>query len=375
MSKDLNRVRGKDLERTYGAVYEVSVRGVPYIAKWLHDNFVNQEVSRRERTAIQQTFRQECVTLSKLKHPNIVHFVGVHYGRAPGDVSLIMEKLHTDLRRCLDTKPNIPLPIKLSFILDVSYGLLYLNTLSPKPIIHRDLTASNILLTSDMRAKIGDLGVSKILDLRAQVARTQTKAPGALYYMPPEALSASPQYGVELDIFSFGHLALYTITQVFPEPDDTKVTPTAVECGEMQLAKRTASINKMGRDHCLYPLIIQCPKDRPERRPTTSDLTQDVKELSIRKPVNLTHEMVINSRSIVSNYIPYHTVQDLLYQEMKAENPKLLQQMEKLSGSNAELQIKIDEQQDQISLMTKLKEDLINDLEAARAEVKKFMFL
>ena len=276
----------------YGAVYEVTVKGVPCIVKRLHDILVDRRVSERERESIQKKFRQECVTLSKLKHPNIVHFVGVHYGRAPGDVSLIMEKLHTDLGEYLDTKPNISLPLKLSILLDVSYGLLYLHTLSPKPIIHRDLTASNILLTTDMRAKIADLGVSKMLDLRAQVARTQTKAPGALYYMPPEALSESPQYGVELDIFSFGHLALYTITQVFPEPDDTKVTPAAVERGEMQLAKRTASIDKMGRDHCLFPLIIRCLKDRPERRPTTSDLNQDVKELSIRKPVNLTHEMV-----------------------------------------------------------------------------------
>ena len=49
--------------------------------------------------------------------------------------------------------------------------------------------------------------------------------------------------------------------------------------------------------------------------------------------------------------------------------------MEKLSGSNAELQIKIDEQQHQISLMGKLKNDLIDDLEAAKAEVKTSMFL
>ena len=282
----------------YGAVFEVTVRGVPCIAKRLHDILVDQEVSRRERTALQERFHQECVILSKLKHPNIVHFVGVHYGRAPGDLSLIMEKLHTDLGKCLDTKQNISLPLKLSILLDVSYGLLYLHTLTP-PIIHRDLTANNILLTSDMRAKIADLGVSKMLDLRAQGARTQTKAPGSLYYMPPEALSVSTQYGVELDVFSFGHLALYTITQAPPEPDDSKVTPTAVEHREMQLAKREASIEKKGRDHCLCPLIMQCLQDRPERRPSTSDLNQAVKELSVRDPVDLAREEVsrMNSKS------------------------------------------------------------------------------
>ena len=32
--------------------------------------------------------------------------------------------------------------------------------------------------------------------------------------MPPEALSASSRYGPSLDIFSFGHLALFTLLQV-----------------------------------------------------------------------------------------------------------------------------------------------------------------
>ena len=86
----------------YGAVYEVSVKGMSCIAKRIHDILVNQEVSQRERESVQQQFRQECVILSKLKHPNIVHFVGVHYGRAPGDLYLVMEKLHTDLAKCLD---------------------------------------------------------------------------------------------------------------------------------------------------------------------------------------------------------------------------------------------------------------------------------
>ena len=117
------------------------------------------------------------------------------------------------------------------------------------------------------------------------MARAQTKAPGTQYYMPPDALSDNPQYGVELDVFSFGHLALYTITQVPPEPDDSKITSTAVERGEVQIAKREATINIMGRDHCLCPLIMQCLQDRPERRPITHPLIDlDVPLLEYSKP-------------------------------------------------------------------------------------------
>jgi len=120
----------------YGAVYKVTVDGVPCIAKRLHDILVNPDVSERQRTYIKQKFHDECVLLSQLRHPNIVHFVGVHCGSNQDDMSLILECLDTDLARCLQTQTNIPIEVKLSILLDVSCGLLYLHTLSPRKIIH-----------------------------------------------------------------------------------------------------------------------------------------------------------------------------------------------------------------------------------------------
>jgi len=102
-----------------------------------------------------------------------------------------MERLRTDLASLLEDnfakEITIPLSIKLSILLDVSYGLLYLHTHTPT-IIHRDLTAPNILVTNDMRAKIADLGVSKLLDPHTRAAKSLTRGPGTFVYMPPEAL-------------------------------------------------------------------------------------------------------------------------------------------------------------------------------------------
>ena len=198
----------------YGAVYKVTVDGVPCIAKRLHDILVDPEVPRRQRASIEQKFHDECVLLSQLRHPNVVHFVGVHYGSDQDDMSLIMECLDTDLARCLESQPNIPIEVKLSILLDVSYGLLYLHTHSPI-IIHRDLTAANILLTRDKRAKIADLGVSKLLDPRSRAAMMQTKAPGTIYYMPPEALKENPKYDEKLDIFPSAILLYMSSTRCF----------------------------------------------------------------------------------------------------------------------------------------------------------------
>ena len=91
-------------------------------------------------------------------------------------------------------------------------GLLYLHKRNP-PVIHRDLTSKNVLLTSSLMAKITDMGNSCIIK-PGLVVKTLTEYPGTLLYMPPEAQDDAHRYGPSLDIFSFGHLALFTITQV-----------------------------------------------------------------------------------------------------------------------------------------------------------------
>ena len=313
----LEDVKGLDcLEQkgsgAYGAVYEVTVKGVTCIAKRLHDILVTQ-VSRQERTSIQKKFADECALLSKLRHPNVVHFVGVHYGRSTNDLSLVMECLHTDLAKFLeDSSSKIPLPIKLSILLDVSYGLLYFHTCTP-PIIHRDLTANNVLLTTDLRAKIADLGVAKLLDPQKQVAIAQTKAPGSFHYMPPEALQKNPVYDFKLDIFSFGHLSLYVASEKLPsvhELDDVTMYVALQQC-KVQIERRREAIEQIGGErHTLYPLIIQCLQDKVECRPTTTELNARLKELCTKYPQTVEVSKLMTQRDKVHyvSQMPYTRV-------------------------------------------------------------------
>ena len=157
---------------------------------------MSADVSPEERQGIRERFLNECLLLSKLDHPNVVKFTGVHFKLSDrSDVTLIMERLHMDLENFLNPKqrPDIDHFTKLSILLDVSSGLLYLHTQLEKPLIHRDLTAANVLLTEDFKqAKIADLGVSKLIENYAQRAATRTACPGTLAYMPPEALYERP---------------------------------------------------------------------------------------------------------------------------------------------------------------------------------------
>ena len=155
-----------------------------------------------------------------------------------------------DLEHCMKKYSDIPLSYKTSILRDVAYGLAYLHSI---PIIHRDLNTGNILLTESLRAKVADLGVSKLFDRK--VMHTRSKVPGAMDFMPPECFDESPKYDDKLDIFSFGHLTICLVNQKSPLVADRNVTSEDVANGQMQVAKRRESLSRMGGTHPLYPNV------------------------------------------------------------------------------------------------------------------------
>ena len=178
--------------------------------KMLHDEHFEVKVD----DAIDK-YKKECKLMSSLHHPNITLFLGLYFDPSSILPLIVMEKLETSLDELLEHDiPNLPLSLKHSVLKDVASGLLYLHKMQP-PVIHRDLTANNVLLTSSLVAKISDMGNSCTVDLTGgQMVKTLTKKPGASAYMPPEALDDRHRYGPSLDVFSFGHLALLTLSQV-----------------------------------------------------------------------------------------------------------------------------------------------------------------
>ena len=184
-----------------------------YAGKIIHEALINPENVGADN--IERKFIQECELMSKLDNPYITRFHGVCFFSGIHLPVLVMEKLDRNLHNLLEqgTK-NISLELKLSILSNVANGLLYLHTNNPI-IIHRDLTAMNVLLTTSLVAKISDFGNSRIVDLLpGQLAKTMSEYPGAHVYMPPEASGGSCRYGPSLDVFSFGHLALFVVVQV-----------------------------------------------------------------------------------------------------------------------------------------------------------------
>ncbi|XP_019855261.1 PREDICTED: probable receptor-like protein kinase At2g42960 [Amphimedon queenslandica] len=249
-----------DLEETmnelgrgaYGVVTEVIVSGTTCAAKKLHNIIVQDYTLSR--------FSDEVLLHSHQRHPNIVQLIGVYYPPRSQLPMLVMEYLPLSLTQCLE-REELPLQMKYSILLDVAKGLCYLHGKRP-PIVHRDLTANNVLLTSSYSAKISDLGVSRLADTFKK--HHLTTVPGNAMVMSPEALNHNPVYDHKLDVFSYGCLILHVLTGQLPQPTDQFV-PERRRRGSFKRVsewdRRSSYIENIPKENELLPLAKQCLTD------------------------------------------------------------------------------------------------------------------
>ena len=271
---------GREVGRgSYAVVKELKFQGLKCVGKKIHDELFNS-ATPLEQAAMLERFAGECELLGGLHHPCIVQFLGVYFDQGSPLPVLVMEYLHTTLSACLERYGVLPKEISYGILHDVILGLCYLHELSPS-IIHRDLSANNVLLTSNMNAKISDLGVAKILNLSpAQMTQmTQTKAPGTPCYMPPEALIAKPKHTSKLDIYSYGVLIIHTLCGRWPIPgeafrQDQRNPGTIIPVSEVE--RRAEYLQEIGNDHPLMGLIRQCLSNSPAHRPEAPALLERV---------------------------------------------------------------------------------------------------
>jgi len=112
--------------------------------------------------------------------------------------------------------------------------------------------------------------------------KTMTKVPGTTDYMPPECLADMPFYGLPLDIFSYGGVIPYTITQLWPQPlswvQFDPNTGRSVYLSEIQ--RRQHYLDKMTGDAAdLKPLVMSCLDDNPKKRSPVAQVSMAIKRV------------------------------------------------------------------------------------------------
>jgi eukaryotic-like serine/threonine-protein kinase len=142
---------------------------------------------------LEQLFLGEAEALSRLSHPNIVHFFGL--AESSGHVAIVMEFVHgkplSELivgaarTRTGTSQPAIPMVPAWNIFSQLLGALAATHAIG---IIHRDVKPSNVLVRPDGVIKLTDFGIAR---LPASKRATGNAAPGTGAYMSPEQVSSS----------------------------------------------------------------------------------------------------------------------------------------------------------------------------------------
>ena len=222
----------------WGYVTEATYRGRRVAAKCLHEAIVSPHN--------QELFAKEMKISARCRHQNLVEFIGA----VPDHPAIIViELMDCTLRTALANRratPNHFLPISM----DVAQGLLYLHSIQPHPLIHRDVSAPNVLLKAAGNgwiAKLSDLGSAQFANL------AQTLAPGCFLYAAPEVQQrdSARQQTVKMDVYSFGVLLIEMLTREMPT-------------GSIEALVRSVQ----SRWPRFVPLITSCTVTDPNQRPS-----------------------------------------------------------------------------------------------------------
>ena len=275
----------------YCTVVKMRFRGLTCAGKKIH-HFFTHHLSPNERQALLDRFVEECELLSGLHHPNIIQFLGVHR-TDQGMPILVMELMEKSLTSLIEEEGAIHPESSYRILKDIALGLAYLHGHNP-PIVHRDLSSNNVLLTVGRRAKLADLGVARLLDISPTTAAKVTQCPGTPIFMPPEALHDDPSYDVRIDCFSFGVLIVHILSGEWPIPSPpTCVNPVTLALEAVSEYDRRGKYVQGIPEHLLLILARQCLENNPQRRPLMMEALQEIEryEVTVDSPALVNREV------------------------------------------------------------------------------------
>ncbi|XP_056169934.1 serine/threonine-protein kinase STY46-like isoform X2 [Syzygium oleosum] len=236
---------------SYGDLYKGTYCSQEVAIKVLKPERVNSDM--------QKEFAQEVFILRKVRHKNVVQFIGAC--TKPPSLYIVTEFMSGgSVYDYLHKQRGVfKLPTLLKVAIDVSKGMNYLHQ---NNIIHRDLKAANLLMDENEVVKVADFGVARV---KAQ-SGVMTAETGTYRWMAPEVIEHKP-YDHKADVFSFAVVLWELLTGKLPHDH---LTPLQAAVGVVQKGLRP-TIPKDTHPK-LVELLERCWEQDPASRPDFSEI-------------------------------------------------------------------------------------------------------
>ncbi|XP_050385376.1 U-box domain-containing protein 35-like [Argentina anserina] len=259
----------------YGTVYKSNFHHTTAAVKVLHS-----EENRQTKQ-----FLQELEILSKIRHPHFLLLLGA----CPDRSCLVYEYMENgSLDDRLNQKNNthpIPWFERFRIAWEVASALAFLHSSKPKPIIHRDLKPANILLDHNLVSKIGDVGLSTMLNLDPSMSSIYSEAGpvGTMCYIDPE-YQRTGVISPKSDVYALGMVILQLLTAK-PAVAITHLVETAIHDKSLKdVLDPKAGPWPMEEARQLAELGLSCAelrrRDRPDLKEQVVPTLERLKEVA-----------------------------------------------------------------------------------------------
>ncbi|XP_066341268.1 cysteine-rich receptor-like protein kinase 44 [Miscanthus floridulus] len=279
----------------YGIVYKGLYNDQVIAVKRLH------QLQGLDDNAFDNEFRNLC----KIRHPNIVGLIGYcheishrkficHEGKliATHEMERVLCFEYVEggnlENHISDESCGLNWPTCFKIIKGTCEGLHHLHSAQGKPIYHLDLKPANILLDNMMTAKIGDLGLSRLVS--STITHQTEIRKGTLGYMPPEYI-LDGAISKKFDVFSLGVIMIKIMAgnngiyhrSTMPPKQFIELVTTNWK-GKLQgtsghSSPREIDISPVKR--CI-DIALRCVDENRDKRPEIKDIIDELEELEPR---------------------------------------------------------------------------------------------
>ena len=250
----------------FGSVYAGQLEGAKVAIKVLKAEASMQGL---------EEYIAEVEILAALRHPCVVQI----YAKCDEERALVMELMEGGTLQDRLDDDSLPWFDRVRVLQEVAVGLWFLHN-QAQPVLHRDMKPSNVLLTSDLRAKVSDMGLAKCLDGGATRLTAESVLKGTFHYMCPDYQSKGC-YKAACDVFAMGVMIAVTVTNETPAGIAQSLIEAQEDSSMEDLVDKRPGAQGWNTDVALklLNLAMKCMKRRMDNRPSMEQVVQELTDL------------------------------------------------------------------------------------------------